>query len=476
MAALSAAAYSSAGCPSGPSRPIWSNLAERACIGFNYENEERHAPACSNGPPCGGRSVAVTVLVSSGGLRALLSSASFLRLWLIGGCANTMRSFEVLSAALFTLDMTGSGFDVALVSAARTMPMLLLGAFSGVVTEAVNRKQVLVFGQALTCLASASVALLAWAGVAQPWHVGVAALVAGVVWSTEMATRRRMVGECVEGRLVSRALALDTMTNSFTRLLGPLFAGIIYQRVGLAGTFGFSACIYALAAVLAAGLEHRQSIRRLILGNVPRELAEGVLFVRGDLVISGVLAVTIAMNLLGFPYAALVAPIGRMVFQVSPALVGVLAASEAFGAFLGGALLTSREPAINSRVLMVGGSMLFLACVVAMPLAPGFWIACLLLTAGGFGSAAFANMQTSLIVLHAPMHIRSRLMGLLTVCIGMGPLGILLMGAIADLVGPLLAIDLVAATGLVSVCAVGVVWRRRERFMIARRDKKTRSQ
>jgi predicted MFS family arabinose efflux permease len=158
-----------------------------------------------------------------------------------------------------------------------------------------------------------------------------------------------------------------------------------------------------------------------------------------------------------------VAPIGRLVFHVSPALVGVLAASEAFGAFLGGAFLTSREPAINGRILMVGGSMLFLACVVAMPLAPGFWIACLLLAIGGFGSAAFANMQTSLIVLHTPIHIRSRLMGLLTVCIGMGPLGILLIGAIADFVGPMLAIEMVAATGFVSVCAIGAVWRRRER-------------
>ena len=86
--------------------------------------------------------------------------------------------------------------------------------------------------------------------------------------------------------------------------------------------------------------------------------------------IGGVLAVTIAMNLMGFPYAALIAPIGRMVFQVSPKLVGVLAASEAFGAFLGGAGLTSREPAINGRVLMVGQSVVFLACVIAMPQAP----------------------------------------------------------------------------------------------------------
>ena len=69
-------------------------------------------------------------------------------------------------------------------------------------------------------------------------------LVAGVVWSTEMATRRRMVGECVEASLVSRALALDTMSNSATRLLGPVLAGSIYQAFGLAGCFSASACVY----------------------------------------------------------------------------------------------------------------------------------------------------------------------------------------------------------------------------------------
>ena len=405
----------------------------------------------------------MTVAVSNSGLRALLSSPAFLRLWSIGGCVNTMRWFETLAAALFTLDVTGSGLAVAVVSAARTMPMFLLGAFSGVVTEALNRKQVLLVGQIITCLASGSIAVLGWAGIARPWHIAVAATVAGVVWSTEMATRRRMVGESVDGPLVSRALALDTMSNSFTRLLGPIFAGAIYQRLGVGGCFTLSACVYALAAFLAVGLHYRQTTRRLVLGNVPRELAEGLRFVRHDVVIGGVLLVTIVMNLLGFPYSALVAPIGKQVFMVSATLVGVLAAAESFGAFLGGAWLTSREPRISGRILMVGGSLLFLACVLSMPMAPWFWLACLLLTIGGFGSSAFANMQTSLIVLHAPAAIRSRLMGLLTVCIGTGPLGILLMGFIAAAVGPRLSISLVASVGFVLVALSGLYWRARER-------------
>jgi MFS family permease len=143
-------------------------------------------------------------------------------------------------------------------------------------------------------------------------------------------------------------------------------------------------------------------------------------------------------------------------------LVGVLAAAEAFGGFIGGIWLTSGESRLTGRTLMVGGSLVFIACVFMMPLVPAFALACGLLAAGGFGSAAFANMQTSLIVLHAPAHIRSRLMGLLTVCIGMGPLGILLVGFLADRVGPMLAIDIVESVCFVWVVWIGLRWCRRD--------------
>lgn len=397
------------------------------------------------------------------GVRGLLSSPSFMRLWSIGGCVNAMRWFEVLAAALFTLDMTGSGLAVAIVSAARTMPMLFLGAFAGVMAEAVDRKRVLFVGQFVTAAASAAVAILGILGIAQPWHLVIAALVAGIVWSTEMSTRRRMVGESVPSALVPRALALDTLTNSITRMIGPIIAGTLYQFGGLAGAFSLSALVYLLAALLALGLRHEQAARRFILSQVPGDLAEGIAFARGHAVIAGVLMVTIAMNLLGFPYSALVAPIGRQHFMVSPALVGMMAASESFGAFLGGLWLTSGDPPGKGRVLMVGGSLLFLVCAALMPLAPVFSLACALLVVGGFGSAAFANMQTSLIIAYAPPHIRSRLMGLLTVCIGAGPVGILLIGTLASALGPLGAVDAIELTGLVAVASAGLVWRRKER-------------
>jgi MFS family permease len=402
------------------------------------------------------------------GVRDLLAAPSFARLWAIGACVNSMRWYDVLVGALFTLDATGSGLAVAVVTAARSAPMLLFGAFAGVICEALNRKRVMVAAHALAAGSSAAVSLLALLGWARPWHIALAALVSGTVWSTEMATRRRMVGETVAPRLVPRALALDTLSGSLSRLAGPVAAGALYEFAGLAAAFAVSCLVFLAAVALGLGLRHRQETRRLALAQVPRDLAEGLAFARSHTVIAGVLTVTIVMNLLGFPYAALLAPIGREHFMVAPTLIGVLAAAESFGAFLGGLRLTRGDPPGSGRVLLVGGSLLMLGCVGLMPLLPWFWPACALLVLGGVGTAAFANMQSSLLILHAPAQVRSRAMGLLTVCIGAGPLGILLLGTLAELLGPMRAIHLAAGTGFVLVLAAGWHWRRRERAGLAK--------
>ncbi len=395
-------------------------------------------------------------------LRQLLASPTYVRLWTIGGCVNAMRWFELLAAALFTFDTTHSGLDVAVVSAARTMPMLVLGAFAGLASDMVDRKRMLVIGQFVTCAGSATIAILGALGCARPWHVASAGLLVGTVWSTEMSTRRRMVGESVTRALVPRALAFDTLTNSAARMAGPIAAGMLYQFGGIACAFALSSAVYLLAAILAVGLQHRQQRRRLVLRRVPRELADGFVYARGHAVVSGVLLVTIAMNMLGFSYSALIAPIGQLGFMVSPALIGIMAASESFGAFLGGLWLAGGNPPANGRYMMVGGALIFFGCVALMPVMPVFPLACLMLVVGGAGSAAFASLQATLIVLHAPGAIRARLMGLLTVCIGTGPLGILLVGALATMLGPLQAVDVIEVTGLLAVVFAGIVWKRNE--------------
>ncbi len=391
-------------------------------------------------------------------MRTLLGSGNFVRLWTIGGVVNAMRWVELLAAGLFTYELTGSGLAVAAVSAARTMPMLLFGAIAGVICEAVDRKTVLQAGLLISGAAAASVLTLSLMGVVRPWHIALAAFCAGCVWATEMATRRRMVGEAAGPALVSRAVALDSMTGATTRGIGPLIGSFAFDYLGLSGAFAISAVSYALAALLVPGLTHSQIIRPLVLSRVPRELAEGLAFARRNPTVLAVLGVTMTMNLFAFSYSAMIAPIARRVFDVSPALVGVLASAEPLGSLIGGLVLATMTPKASPRVLMLSGSAAFLASLAVMPLIPNYWLACAVLTVGGMGLALFGNMQTTLILTNVPAAVRSRQMGLITVCIGTGPLGQLLIGAIGDRAGEMVAVLTVAICGLIGITVAAVLW------------------
>ncbi|MCC6718226.1 MAG: MFS transporter [Acetobacteraceae bacterium] len=397
------------------------------------------------------------------GLRELLASRDFLRLWAIGGTVNAMRWTEMLAAALFTFQVTGSGWAVAVVSAMRTLPMLLFGAVAGVVAESVNRKTILQVGLVLNSLAAGWVCALGWLGVLAPWHIGVAAFAGGLVWASEMATRRRMCGEAAGPELMPRAVALDSLTNATTRGIGPLVGSFAFASLGATGAYAISAVCYAGAAMIVPGIRHTQEVRRLVLGRVPRELAEGLAYARTQPTVLAVLGVTIAMNMFAFTYIAVVAPLAIGVFGVSPSLAGVLASAEPVGSLIGGLALASGTVRGRPRVLMVAGSAVFLVALAVMPLIPNYWVASAVLLVGGVGLALFGNMQTTLVLTGVPPSVRSRQMGLITVCIGAGPLGQLLIGALSEGLGPRWAVMTSAMSGLVVLAAVGIWWARAER-------------
>ena len=77
-----------------------------------------------------------------------------------------------------------------------------------------------------------------------------------------------------------------------------------------------------------------------------------------------------------------------------------------------------------------------MVALIVMALSPWYWLAFAVLVMGGFGTAGFSNMQSTLMLTEAPTEMRSRLMGIVTVCIGTGPLGILAAGALAGRIRP----------------------------------------
>lgn len=394
-------------------------------------------------------------------IRELLRSSDFLRLWLVGAFANAMRWLELLASGLFAWEVTHSALAVTAVVAARQLPQLLFGAFAGAISEAINRKLIVMVALLGPAIVSTLLATLAMTGHLELWHVALGNLLSGTLWASEMSTRRRMVGEAAGPHRIMNAIALDSATSAATRMIGPLLGGLAFETLHMSGAYTLTALVQFAGAFVMAGLVHPQITRRLNLARIPAEIAEGLAFARTKPTIVLVFAITIVTNAFGFAYSGLVAPLGLAAFDVSPALVGLLAAGEPLGALLGGALIAAGFLRMDRRLAFAGGAALFMVALIVMALSPSFWLAFAALVVGGFGTAGFGNMQSTLMLTEAPPEMRSRLMGIVTVCIGTGPLGILAAGAISDQIGPRGAVIVMAVAGLVLTAAMAWALRAR---------------
>ncbi len=394
-------------------------------------------------------------------IRELLRSSDFLRLWLVGAFANAMRWLELLASGLFAWEVTHSALAVTAVVAARQLPQLLFGAFAGAISEAINRKLIVMVALVGPAVVSTLLATLAMTGHLELWHVALGNLLSGTMWASEMSTRRRMVGEAAGPHRIMNAIALDSATSAATRMIGPLLGGLAFETLHMSGAYTLTALVQFAGAFAMAGLVHPQITRRLNLARIPAEIAEGLAFAKTKPTIVLVFAITIVTNAFGFAYSGLVAPLGLAAFDVSPALVGLLAAGEPLGALLGGALIAAGFLRMDRRLAFAGGAALFMVALIVMALSPSFWLAFAVLVIGGFGTAGFGNMQSTLMLTEAPPEMRSRLMGIVTVCIGTGPLGILAAGAISDQIGPRGAVIVMAVTGLVLTAAMAWALRAR---------------
>jgi MFS family permease len=333
--------------------------------------------------------------------------------------------------------------------------MLVIGTVAGVVGEALNRKRLLVTQLFVLAVSSAVLCVLAFSGQILVWHVALGGLVAGLVWAMELAVRRRMLGEVVVPDQIGPAVAFDSLTNSIARVLGPLAGGAVFETLGLGGAYLLSAVLYLIAGLVVSGLHFRQESRKLRFGRIPIEIVEGFAVVRANRAILGVVLASIIMNMFAFSYSALIAPIGLQVYGVSPILVGALAAAEPLGAIAAGIALSAGWLRLHGSRALLRGSLLFLVGLMAMALSPWFSLAFVLLLIGGLGTAVFSNMQTTVILTEVPFTTRSRVMGIVTMCIGTGPLGVLTIGVLSEQLGPATAILIMAGLG---VGGLSLVW------------------
>lgn len=404
--------------------------------------------------PAADTTAAATVV----GPGALLRMANFRRLWLVGGVGWMMRWLEVLSIGVYVFKVTGSPMMVSLIMAVRFAPVIFLSAFAGVIAEQLNRRHMLIVAMAVLSATAAVLAWLAYDGRITLGHIAAGAFISGLYFSIEFSVRRTMLGEVAGTSGIAAAMSLDTSTSHVMRLLGPALGGLILDFIGLHGVYLVGAVLYALAMVTALRVVYRSGSGGMRLTRVFENLREGLHYIRHSPKLMATFSVTVIANFFGFPYATMVPVIGREQLDLSATLIGSLQSVEGAGALLGAWLIANlARPALFNRIYTFG-SIWLLCGIFAFSMADSYEMAMAVLLIGGFGFAGFAAMQSTITFSTAPPEMRSRVMGVLAVCIGVNPLGMLHIGLLAEWLGAPMAVRIIAGEGLVALVLALVCW------------------
>ena len=161
---------------------------------------------------------------------------------------------QMVAEMWLILELTGSGVAVGVTSALQFLPILLFGAWGGVLADRWPKRNLLV----VTQTAMAVPALVLWAltasGAVEPWMVFGLVFVRGAVNSVDNPTRQSFVIEMVGADRVVNAVGLNSVLIHAARILGPAGAGALILTVGVAPCFlinaaTFGAMILALRAM-----------------------------------------------------------------------------------------------------------------------------------------------------------------------------------------------------------------------------------
>jgi MFS family permease len=397
---------------------------------------------------------------------ALLRRRNFALLW-VGQLVSQIGDMVLMIALPFYVyQLTGSLFHTGLMYIVETLPRILFGSLAGVFVDRWDRRWTLIASD----LGRAAVLLLLML-VRAPNHLWLIYAVAGMqaVLALFFAPALSAITPTLVGeqQLVA-ANALQSVSESLMRFIGPPLGGALFALVGLTGvvlvdstSFVFSA---ALLLLIGASKQHVDAVRRApavgtLWVQLWREWLDGLRLVRERPIITGLF---VTCGLFAFSQGLVAAPLivfVREVMSGTALTLGWMAMAQGVGSLLGAGLV-ERASTVVDPAYLIGVPLVVAGCIVLVFINVPVLVVVLPLiaTMGLFIVGFFVTTQT-LIQRHIADQYRGRVAGALgTATALMALLGMLIASTLGDRVGAVALLDSSGAlTALAGVVAVVMV-------------------
>ena len=391
---------------------------------------------------------------------ALWRHATFRRLWLsdaVSTLGTHVTAVALPLAALTALDVGATG--VATLTAATTLPYLLLGIPAGAIVDRLPRRAVLVVADLARAALLASVPL-AWAvGLLSLAQLVLVALLAGCATVLFDVAYFAAVPEVVPAGRLADANARLEATRAVGQTAGPGIAGVLVGTLGAPVALLVDVVSFVASALFLAGTP-RLGKRTGGAGGMWRDAAGGVRFVLRDPVVRALTLCSGLTNLWHAGFLAMLLVYAVRELRLPAVTVGVLIAGANVGYLLGAAVAGRARSRLGVGRAVTGAAVLQAGAALVLLRHPA-WIAAGL-AVSAFASGLYNVNAVSLRQAATPSGMLSRMTATSRFFIwGTMPLGAVLGGALTGLLGAAAYLGL-ASVGMAAAALVtrwSPVWR-----------------
>ena len=363
------------------------------------------------------------------------SNKKFRTLWSAGCMTGIARAMEFLALSLFILEDIGIAFLITIIFAIRMSPMSLLGIFIGSISEKLKASNIVKLLYVCSTTISLICFILAMNNIFNIYFAFIFAFINGTTWVVDLAVRRRIITENIEEKFLSTSLAMETLSNNATRLIGPLITGFLYILIGLEGLFLILFILYLNALILIIFFQSNSKNIKInsfnnfslyseftgSIDNIKKTVVHGFKETKLRLL----LIVTLIFNIFGFPLISLVPVFGKNNLNLNEFDIGILTSSEGLGALIGSLIIAKISPQKYLSTLFLIGCIGFFIGMISFSICPNLFSAFFCLTFGGTFLSGFSTMQGALTYRSAEKGSRGYNFGILVTCIGLAPLGLI---------------------------------------------------
>ncbi len=383
---------------------------------------------------------------------AALQYRNYRLLWISSWVEHAGQFMEIGALLWLVNEMTGSPFLLRLVGFSRLIPMVFVSVLGGILADRVDRRKILIGTLVGAALISLSLAILVHTGLVTMTYIIILSLLSGVVTSFGSPARQAIVPNLVPREHLMNAITLHSGSVMVSRLIGMPIAGYIISVVGeVTPVFGLRA-LGALLGILCLLPARIPSTPPLARQETPwRNLVEGLRYLRGSTTVLFLIGLFLLPTFSIQSYTNLLPIFAVDVLKVGASAYGFMQGAPGLGALIAVVILASLRGFRHKGLLLFGAGMVIGLALTTF--SGSGWLALsltMLVIMGGMNSA-FRTVNTTLIQSVIPDEMRGRVMSLRGMARGLGPIGALLVGVIAEYAGAPVAVGIVGV-GFFFVC------------------------